>query len=99
MPYHIQFFDNDDVEALKKEHFPAHVAFLEANQDKLLAAGPLTGEDGEGVGGVIIVDVDTKEEADAFAASDPLASGGVRKGWESTRWRAGFLDRKRPAKG
>ena len=94
MPYLIETFDKPDSLALRQATRPAHLAFLNENVDRLLAAGAKwTEDDLTALGSVIILDVDTRAEAEAFAAGDPFAQAGLFAETRITRWRLAFLDR------
>ncbi|WP_029009447.1 YciI family protein [Azospirillum halopraeferens] len=69
----------------------AHLAYLEANADRLFAAGPLLSDDGTGmVGSLLIVDCADRAAADAFAAADPYAAAGLFERVEIRPWRRVF---------
>lgn len=96
MPYAILTRDKPNHLDLRNQVRAEHVAFLEANQDKLLAAGAMIDDDGEGgYGGVILVDTDSREEAWNFIQSDPFTKAGLFAGIEVVRWRKAFFDKKR----
>jgi hypothetical protein len=55
-----------------------HLAFAASYADKLKLAGPVTLDDGETMAGsLLIFDVDTKAEVEAFAAGDPYGKAGL----------------------
>jgi len=66
---------------------PAHVEFLNAlnAQGKLALAGPLV-EDGNPMGSLVVLAVDTLEEAKALAADDPYAKAGLFAEVEIRQW-------------
>ena len=67
MPYVILTRDRADAGDLRAQVRDEHLAYLDANVDKLLAAGAMIDDDGTGGhGGVIIVDTDDRDEAEAF---------------------------------
>jgi uncharacterized protein YciI len=83
MPYIIQFLDKPDSGHVRAERRPQHLEYLDANKDKLLAAGSLLDDDGSGGhGGIIIVDTDDRGEAERFIANDVTV----------TRWRKAFYN-------
>ncbi len=93
MPYAIQTKDKPDHFHLRTELRDQHLAFLEANKGKLLAAGGLTGDDGTGgLGGILIVDTEDRAEAEAFIADDPFTKGGLFESVTVTRWRKAFFN-------
>ncbi len=93
MPYAIQTKDKPDHGNLRAELRDAHLAFLNANLDKLLAAGAVIDDDGTGGhGGILIVDTDDRAEAEAFAADDPFTKAGLFESVTVTRWRKAFFN-------
>lgn len=54
----------------------AHVAYLKSN-DIVEQAGPFLNADGEMSGSLIILNVETFAQAEAFAAGDPYADAGL----------------------
>lgn len=72
---------------------PVHLEYLDANKNKLLAAGAIINDDGSGGhGGVIIVDTDEREEAEDFIANDPFTKAGLFESITVTRWRKAFYN-------
>jgi uncharacterized protein YciI len=72
---------------------PEHVEYLARNRHRLLAAGAMTADDGTGgYGGVIIVDTDDRDEAEAFIRDDPFTQGGLFESVQVTRWRKAFFN-------
>ncbi len=93
MPYAIQTKDKPGHGHLRAEHRAEHIAFLEANLDKLLAAGALIDDDGTGGhGGILIVDTDDRAEAEAFIAGNPFSKAGLFEAVTGTRWRKDYLN-------
>ena len=93
MPYAIQTQDKLDHGHLRAELRDAHLAYLDANLDKLLAAGALIDDDGTGGhGGVLIVDTDERATAEAFIAEDPFTKAGLFESVTVTRWRKAFFN-------
>ncbi len=93
MPYAIQTVDKPGHGALRAELRPAHLEYLKAHQQKLLAAGALTDDQGQGgTGGILLVDTDDRTEAERFIANDPYTLGGLFASVTVTRWRKAFFD-------
>jgi hypothetical protein len=77
--------DVDDSLAARRRLRPAHLARLEAlkAEGRLLLAGPLPAVDAEDpgeagfTGSAIVAKFDSLEDAKAWAAGDPYATGGV----------------------
>ncbi|MFP5417026.1 MAG: YciI family protein [Actinomycetes bacterium] len=94
MPYIIEATDKPDSQQLRQQTRPEHLAYLERNTDRLLLAGAKwTDDEQRATGSVLIVDVDTREEAESFAANDPFARAGVFAEVAISRYRVAFLDR------
>ena len=95
MPFLIETWDKPDSQALRQQHRATHLDFLAANAAKLLAVGAKLADDGsDGGGSFYIVDVETREEAEAFLAADPFSQAGLPARQVTTRWRKAYLDGK-----
>ena len=93
MPYAIITVDKPDSLGLRNQTRVEHLAYLEANKDKLLAAGAKIDDEGEGgYGGVILVDTEDRAEAEAFIQNDPFTKAGLFAGIEVVRWRKAFFN-------
>ncbi len=96
MPYAIQTMDKPNSAQLRASTRAAHLEYLTAHQDKLLAAGALIEDDGTGGnGGILIVDTDDRAEAERFIANDPFTKAGLFQKVTVTRWRKAFFNRER----
>ncbi len=79
--------------SLREEYRAAHYAYLEANLPRLIASGGLRDSLDEAfIGGLIVYDTESEEEARAFAASDPFTKAGLFESVEIIRWRAAFMN-------
>jgi len=67
---------------------PAHVDFLEGlnAEGRLALAGPLIGADGKPNGSIVILNVDTVDEARDLAARDPYAKAGLFDNVDISQW-------------
>ena len=84
--YALICFDRPDSAALRDRHRAAHQEFLKTNASTIVFGGPLKSTaDGPSTGAIIVVDCATREEAEAFIASDPFQRAGV---YESVAVRA-----------
>ena len=93
MPYAIQTQDKPGHGHLRAELRAAHLAYLDANLTKLLAAGALIDDDGTGGhGGILIVDTEDRAEAEAFIAGDPFSKAGLFESVTLTRWRKAYFN-------
>ena len=74
--------------AIRKEHRPEHLAYLEGLGDTLKFAGPFLDEDGEAMtGSLIVVDAPSLEDARKIADGDPFAKASLFASVEIRRWR------------
>lgn len=96
MPYAIITTDKPGSLDRRNELRAEHLDYLASQQAKLLAAGAQIEDDGSGGhGGVIIVDTDDRNEAQAFIDNDPFTKGGLFESIVVVRWRKAFFDGKK----
>ncbi|MDQ1078307.1 YciI family protein [Pseudoroseomonas cervicalis] len=94
MPYIIETFDRPDSLALRQATRAEHLAWLDSQVQLLLACGAKLKDDGSDAGGgVYIIDVETREAAEAFIAADPFSKAGLFERVQVTRWRKAYFDR------
>lgn len=92
MAFLILTFDKPEHGHVRDAHRSAHYAHLEAHMAKLIASGGLRDSADEVfIGGAIMLDVDTRAEAELFAETDPFAQAGLFERVEIVRWRPAFL--------
>jgi uncharacterized protein YciI len=83
-----------DYKAVWSTFLTAHVAYLKAVSDRILAAGGLLSDDGsQTVGALYLIEAESREAARRFIDADPFLAGGVIETVEITRWRRSFFDR------
>jgi hypothetical protein len=93
MKYLIYARDHDGMSDKREAHREAHRDHLRSMGTRLLASGALLADDWETViGGISLIEVASREEAEAFAASDPYSKAGIRKETEVLLWRRRWLD-------
>jgi uncharacterized protein YciI len=96
MPFLIDATDKPDALALRADTRDVHLAYLEANLPRLIAAGAKLRDDGTTAwGSAYILDTEERAEAEAFIAGDPFAKAGLFADIAITRWRKGFFDHRR----
>ena len=96
MKFAVFFEDNPEVGAdLRRKHLPEHLAFLEQNAAKVESAGPLKDTDGQGAGGLWIVEARNASEVDGLIKEDPFWSTGLRKSVRILLWTQVFADGQR----
>ncbi|MCJ8503472.1 YciI family protein [Kocuria flava] len=93
MPYLIETFDRENSYDRRLQLRDEHLRYLETVADKLLACGAKLSEDGETAdGGIYLVDVDTRDEAEALIEADPFHQGDLFREVKIQRWRKAYLD-------
>jgi len=96
MAFLILTIDKPGHKHVRDAHRAAHYRHIEAHLDKILAGGGLRDdEDAAFLGGAILFDAHTREEAQAFAGADPFTQAGLFERVEIIRWRPAFLNRRR----
>ncbi len=96
MPYAIMTRDKPNCLDLRMKTRDVHLDYLDANKHRLLAAGGITDDTGEGgYGGVIIVDTEDRAEAEAFIQNDPFTKAGLFESISVVRWRKAFFNGER----
>ncbi|KAA5834403.1 YciI family protein [Saccharopolyspora hirsuta] len=92
MPYFIETFDKPDHQQVRLDNRPAHLEFLAEHKDLLLACGAkLADGDDTASGGVYLLDVETRAEAEDFIARDPFTRAELFAEVKITRWRKAYL--------
>lgn len=92
MPYIIETFDKPDHQSVRQAHRQVHLEYLDANKALLLACGAKLHDDGRDAGGgLYVVDLDTREQAEAFIAADPFAKADLFERVTITRWRKAYV--------
>ena len=93
MPYIVETFDKPDHQAMRRAVRAEHLAFLDRNAGRLLACGAKLNDDGSDAGGgLYVVDVETRAEAEALIQADPFHVVGLFERVEIRRWRKAYLD-------
>lgn len=94
MPFLIETFDKPALQALRLEVRQQHLEYLDANVDILLACGAKLSDDGETAsGGIYLLDLDSREEAERFIESDPFHQAALFDEVKIVRWRQAYLNR------
>lgn len=71
---------------IRKANRADHLAYIEAT-GIVAQAGPLLDDAGEMAGSLVILDVDTMDDAKTWAAGDPYAKAGLFSGVELIQWK------------
>ncbi len=96
MPWVIISEDSAEGPALRRDAklMDAHWAYEQSIKDKILCAGSLRTDDGgTPTGSLLILDVDTREEAMALFKADPATVAGLRSNIVMKRWNKAIFNR------
>jgi uncharacterized protein YciI len=75
---------------VRADHRDAHFAYLEANMDRIKLGGAIRVEnDDNPVGGLWILETETREEAVKLCEEDPFHRHGLRSGYRLLSWGRG----------
>lgn len=90
MLYIIYQIDKPDSQAARAQAREAHFAYLERHKDILVLGGALLADVGDArLGSVLIINVPSRQAAEAFSADEPLRKAGVFRSVTITRMRRG----------
>jgi uncharacterized protein len=93
MPYMIETFDKAGSLEIRRANRAEHLVYLDRIKDRLLACGAKLNDDGSDAGGgLYVVDVDTRADAEALIQADPFFKVGLFERVEIRRWRKAYLD-------
>ncbi len=94
MPYIIETFDKPGHQAVRRQFREQHLRYLAENSHLLLACGAKLDDEGTDLGGgLYIVDVDTRAEAEEFVCNDPFCKDAdLFERIVITRWRKAYVD-------
>ena len=83
--------DKEGHAEVRSNNRDAHVAYLKAQGESIITAGPLLDDDGVGmVGSLIVLNLPDRAAAEAFAANDPYAKAGLFRSVEIRPWKKVF---------
>ena len=90
MLYIIYQLDKPDTKALRERTRDAHLAYLDRHRDILVLGGALLEDEGSArLGSVLVINVPSREAAEAFSAEEPFRKAGLFKSVAITRMRRG----------
>jgi uncharacterized protein YciI len=93
MPFAIITRDKPNHAHVRETHQSAHKKYLDDHKHRLLAGGAMLSDDGPAAhGGILIVEVESREEADGFIRDDPFSAAGLFENVTLTRWRKAFFN-------
>ena len=74
-----RFTDNPGIAERRSELLDEHFAWLDANKDRVLLAGSLRSDvGGDSLGGLWIIEADSKADVETVYQSDPFFANGLR---------------------
>jgi uncharacterized protein len=92
----IVLFEDDPRHAAERQRLmPQHLAFLEANANAVLAAGPLRAVDGTPAGGLWLVEATDAAAVTMLVEADPFWPTGLRKSVRVLEWVRVFAEGRR----
>lgn len=77
MHFIIDCRDGEQGRQLRSQIRDQHLAHLNTRKTSILTAGPQLNEDGDVIGSLIIIDCDSREDAESFISHDPYSVAGV----------------------
>ncbi len=93
MPYLVETHHRPDTEDTRNKLRSEHLAYLDANVAKLLAAGAKLNDDASvAPGSFYIVDAEDRADAEAFMNAEPYVRAGLCERIVFTRWRKGYFN-------
>jgi hypothetical protein len=82
---------------LRDKLFASHLEWLDQNKEKVLVPGSLRPDvDGASLGGLWILEAESKAEVEQIYQTDPFFANGMRAKVEVYFWKKAFEDRKVP---
>ena len=87
MLFVIHCIDKKDHQHVRLDNRSAHIEYLKSYGEKLHAAGPTLTEDETMNGSVIILDLEDRAAAEAFAAKDPYNKAGLFASVTISAWK------------
>jgi uncharacterized protein len=96
MPYVIQFVDDPGVAEKKKQIRPIHLEYVIKNAHRIIASGGFFPDDDDfPIGGLIILDTESRQEAVDYIENDPFFLNGIFSQYTIKRFRKAIFDYKR----
>ena len=97
MLFAVRFTDKPNQPAVRKQYLQAHIDWLYEVKDKVLVGGSLRHEPQDSpVGGLWIVEAESKEDIDRLIESDPFWIHGLRDHYEILHWSKAHPERMVP---
>lgn len=92
MPFVIETWDKPGSQAVRAQHRSSHLEYLDRHAALLIACGAKLHDDASDLGGgLYIVELETREQAQAFIEADPFYQAELFHKVQITRWRKSYL--------
>ena len=96
MLFAVLFEDNTEhADEIRRQHMPAHLAFLERHAAAIKAAGPLLNPENTSAGGLWLVEADDRATVRRLVEEDPFWPTGLRHAVRVLAWKQVFADGQR----
>ncbi|MDX1400369.1 MAG: YciI family protein [Kiloniellales bacterium] len=80
--------DKENHGHVRAENRNDHVSYLKSFGERVVTAGPLLSDDGESmIGSLIVLDLQSRDEAETIAANDPYAKADLFRSVEIRPWK------------
>ena len=94
MLFIVRFEDNQNRFEIRKRYLDAHISWLDENKAHVLVGGSLReSPDAQPVGGLWIVNAESKQQVEMLIETDPFWVHGLRKSREILHWSKAFENR------
>jgi len=94
MLFAVRFEDHQDRKETRAKYLQDHISWLEANSERVLVGGSLRVSPEENpIGGLWIVDAESKNAVETIIATDPFWVQELRSSVEILHWSKAFEDR------
>ena len=87
MFYAILCLDHPGSGELRETVRPSHLKFLQQHPSTLRVGGPLENEDGDPIGAIFVINVESRAAAMAFMEQEPFHKAGLYESMIVRRWR------------
>lgn len=90
----VYFLDKQGSLAVRQQYLGAHIAWLDQHKECILVGGSLRHQPGDAaLGGLWIVDAESKAEIEELILTDPFWINGLRASVEILYWSKAFPER------
>ena len=93
MPFLIETYDSPERAHIRQQFYSEHLDFLRENSELLLACGAkLDDVEEQADGGIYLVDLETRKNAESFIARDPFYQNNLFRRIVVQRWRKAYFN-------